>query len=162
VHFIAEEQSPLMAQQSLTASEAPPLIIQDELSQEITCAYLEAAESWRGCDWPMTFGSRRIELGGLKAYQARLLAEATSGEESQAWSEATCWLEQVEQDASDARSEASIALDLLVNQEWATAMRRLDKACALESQYHNRLVWGPLRDLIAAWNHGTGESGSTA
>ncbi len=121
----------------------------DEVTRQVTNGYLAAAESWQGCDWTTSFGPRGLDLRGLKAKQTRLLAEATSGEESEAWAAATRWLEQVERDARDARSAASSAVELFAKQQWAAALARANAACALEAQYHEQLVWGPLRDLIA-------------
>lgn len=121
-----------------------------DLAREARSAYLDAAELWRGCDWPTSFGCRGMDLAGLKARQTRLLAEATSGEESQAWAEATYWLERIEQDARDARAAASLAIDQLDQQQWESALVQINEACTLESQYHTQLVWGPLRNLIAA------------
>ncbi len=133
----------------LSQYEAPHLT-NDELSPQVTKAYLAGAESWQGCDWTTSFGPQGLELCGLKAKQTRLLAEATSGEESEAWDAATHWLEQVERHARDAQSAASSAVELFTQQQWVAALARAEAACELESQYHARLVWGPLRDLMAA------------
>ncbi len=121
-----------------------------EVTRQVTDGYLAAAESWQGCDWTTSFGPRGLDLRGLKAKQTRLLVEATSGEESDAWAAATRWLEQVEGDARNARSAASSAVERFAKQQWAAALARANAACELESQYHAQLVWGPLRDLIAA------------
>jgi len=123
---------------------------ENTIAREIRFAYLQAAEAWQGCDWPTAFGMGGIELAGLKARQTRLLAVATSGAESQAWDAATRWLERVEQDARDARAAASSAVDQLEKQEWAAALESINAACMLESRYHEQLVWGLLRGLIAA------------
>ena len=124
-------------------------MVHDEVTRQIANGYLTAAESWKGCDWTTSFGPLGLNLYGLKAKQTRLLAEATSGEESDAWAAASQWLEQVEQQAREARIAASSAVDLVGNQQWALARMRIDEACELESQYHEQLVWGSLRDLIA-------------
>ena len=85
----------------------------------------------------------------LEIQAARLLAEATSGEESAAWAAASQWLERVERHAREARRAASEAVELVGIQQWALARMRIIEACELESQYHTELVWEPLRDLIA-------------
>lgn len=120
-----------------------------EAMRDVTALYLAAAEAWQGCDWVTVFGPRSLDLNRLKARQTRLLAEATSGDESRAWSEATHWLEQVERDARNARSAASSAVDLFTKQQKELALARITEACELESKYREALVWGPLRDLIA-------------
>ncbi len=122
----------------------------DEVTRQVISGYLAAAESWQGCDWTTSFGPRGLNLRGLKAKHTRLLVEATSGEESQAWAAATGWLEQVERDARDARSAASSAVDLFAKQQWDAALSCITEACELESQYHEQMVWGRLRDLIVA------------
>lgn len=125
----------------------------DELTKQVQRVYRATENSWNGCDWPTNFGTRGLNLGGLKSKQTRLLKEATSGAESQAWDEATIWLEQVEADARRARSAASVAVELIEQQDLAMALVRITEACELESQYHQNLAWGPLRDLISYRSH---------
>ncbi len=122
----------------------------NEPTRHITNVFLGSAESWQGCDWTTAFGPLGLDLAGLKARQARLMAEATFGDESQNWAEASRWLEQVERDSRAARSAASSAVDFFAQGEWAAALTRIVEACALESQYRKQLVWQPLHDLIAA------------
>ncbi|MEO8494630.1 MAG: hypothetical protein ABI614_06145 [Planctomycetota bacterium] len=129
---------------------APPLNNDDDLLQQVTRTYLAVVHVWQGCDATTALGPRDMNLAGLKANQTRLLAEATSGEESRAWAEATRWLERLEQDIRDARSAASSAVDQFAKHEWAGAWERINEACTLEARYHCELVWGPLRDLLAA------------
>ena len=130
-----------------------------EVIQHINHCYLATAGLWRGCDWTTSFGPHRLDLCGLKAKQTRLLEEATSGKESEAWAAATRWLEQIERDAREAQSAASSAVELLGKHQCAAALARITEACRLESRYHEELVWGPLRDLIAAAvEQGCGES----
>lgn len=120
-----------------------------EAARQVANGYLTAAEKWQGCDWTTSFGLCGLDLCGLKAKQTRLLAEATSGAESEDWAAATRWLEHVERAACDARSAATAAVQLFGQHQWAVALKRANAACELESQYHEQLVWGPLRDLIA-------------
>ncbi len=132
-----------------------------EITRQVTDRYLAAAELWLGCDWTTSFGARGLDLRGLKAKQTRLLAEATAGEESEAWLAATRWLEQVEQNAREARSAASSAVELFTKRRRAMALARVTKACQLEARYHQQLVWEPLRELIAgAAEHDDGDTAS--
>ena len=122
----------------------------DAIIQRVTDGYVAAADAWRGCEWTTSFGPRRLDLRGLKARQTRLVAEATSGEEAEAWAAATRWLEMVEQRAREARSHAAAAVEHVARREWAQARMRMAQACALEAQFHEIRVWGPLHDLISA------------
>ena len=147
--FATPEPLPPNRLRRLIPSEAAPLN-DDHTTRQVTTAYLAAEQSWQGSDWRTSFGPLQLDLCGLKARQTHLLAEATSGAESEAWAAATRWLDQVERHAREARSAAASAIELCGKQQWAAALTRISEACELEAQYHQNLVWGPLRDLIAA------------
>ena len=112
--------------------------------------YMQLADQWRGCDWPTQFGQADLNLSGLRAAQAILLAEATSGSEAADWLAAAEWLSQVERDAQRATARAAKAAELAEAGKLPEALRRIEEACAIESQYHANLVWRPLREAIAA------------
>ena len=110
-------------------------------------AYLEAVDAWKGCDWDTFFGPLHLNLNRLTARQTRILADATSGEESNCWDEASHWLEGIERDAKAARNYASAATGLLTSNVTA-ALERIENAYRLESKYREPNVWKSLRDLI--------------
>ncbi|HYT93077.1 MAG TPA: hypothetical protein VEL76_30445 [Gemmataceae bacterium] len=118
--------------------------------KEVESAYLQAAGKWIGCDWPTAFGERRLDLNGLKADQAVLLARATSGGERVNWRNAVNWLAQVERDAQAAEVEARTAVDLAAAGRLQEALQSSRRACAIEAQYHTCLVWQPLCAVLAA------------
>ena len=115
--------------------------------RDVARAYLEAVGAWRGCDWETSFGPRHLNLNNLTARQTRILADATSGEESNCWDEATRWLEAVERDSKAARNYAAAATGLLTSNVTA-ALDRIENAIRLESKYREPTVWKQLRDLI--------------
>jgi hypothetical protein len=125
-------------------------------AQEISDVYLAAVDRWRGCDWATNFGPQRLNLQGMNSKQTRLLAEATSGEESNAWGEATRWLEQVERDANAAQSAANTAIELLETDDLPVALSKVKEACQLESKYRQPVVWTPLCKLISKAKDGQG------
>ena len=110
-------------------------------------SYLKGAKAWRGCDWETSFGPRHLNLNSLTARQTRILADATSGDESNCWDEATRWLEAIERDAKAARNYAAAATGLLTSNVTA-ALDLIENASRLESKYREPTVWKPLRDLI--------------
>src|SRR5262249_3275194 len=75
-------------------------------------AFGRAAGSWMGCDWPTAFGKTRLNLCGLKASQALLLARATAGKEAADWHAAASWLTRIERDAREAEALARQAVKL--------------------------------------------------
>jgi hypothetical protein len=109
-------------------------------------AYLRAAEGWRGCDWPTQFGETGLDLNGLKATQAHLMARATAGSEAADWRAAVHWLSQVEQEAKEAAEEARTAVALATSGQLKEAHDHARRACAIESKYHRHLVWQALLD----------------
>lgn len=118
-------------------------------SQRLADLYLAAKNRWKGCDWTTKFGRLELELRGMFAKQARLLADATSGEEAKAWTEATRWLEQVEQDACAAQAAAATAVELIEKRDFAAGLAKIEEAYRLESRYRQSVIWKPLREHIA-------------
>ena len=111
--------------------------------------YVQAAGKWQGCDWSTTFGVTKLNLNSLRAAQAHLLSEATSGNEAAEWRDAAQWLERVEQDAKQAEAKAARAAELAESKRLFEALTLVEEACALERRYHTHLVWQPLREAIA-------------
>jgi hypothetical protein len=110
--------------------------------------YLCAVGKWRGCDWATSFGRRGLNLKGLGACQAGLLACALAGEERQAWSEAAGWLRQVEEDARDAERHADAAVFLAMFGLLDEARRHARTAHDLEASYRAPTAWGPLCEAL--------------
>jgi hypothetical protein len=108
-----------------------------------------AAENrWGGCDWDTQWGSNKLNLKGLTARRTRLMANAISGVEAKAWSDAGDWLAQIEMAAAEAKSLAAQAVQQCQNANWAQALQLMEAACAIESKYHSTLVWQSLREAI--------------
>ncbi len=105
---------------------------------------------WQGCDWHTRFGTLELDLCNLRSPQTRLLSEATSGEESRLWDEATGWLQQVELDAQAAETAAGEAVQLVRRLDFRLAESRIAEAVKLEAKYRTAIVWGPLAALISA------------
>ena len=78
------------------------------------------------------------------------MANATSGDESHAWEQATRYLVEVEVDARNAERAAAQAISLIENGRWREALYEMDIAVKLESKYRESNVWRPLRDEITA------------
>lgn len=103
---------------------------------------------WVGCDWATDFGERHLDLCGVTARQASLLARATSGQESAHWQEAARWLATVEADAQAAAQAAWVARQEAAAGRLANALEHARRACELERPYHPQAVWQPLIDAI--------------
>lgn len=117
-------------------------------TDEIEQAHCKASFQWTGCDWLTEFGTTGLNLSGLTAARALLLARATSGREREDWQAAVTWLSQVEQDAWAAERLARKALDLARDGDLKEALSCAERACTIEANYHRRLVWRPLREAI--------------
>jgi hypothetical protein len=117
---------------------------------DIARAYLQATRKWCGCDWPTRFGQTALNLEGLKAAQALLLARATAGTEAADWRSAVTWLTQTEQDARQAEEEAHTALVLAEAGRLREALEHARQAVAVEAQYHARPVWQALQEAVEA------------
>jgi prophage DNA circulation protein len=118
------------------------------LDQTFGSVYDRLADRWVGCDWPTDFGTRHLDLRGVTARQAALLARATSGQESDQWQDAARWLTKVEADAEAARQAARAASQEALAGQYGRALEHAQRACELEQAYHRRVVWQPLVDAI--------------
>lgn len=110
----------------------------------IIVAFLQGAGKWTGCSWPTRFGNSALNLDGLKASQARLMARSTAGAERAEWVAATRFLEEVERDAREAEEEACLAADLAILGQFDSAVQHMQRACSLESKYGTGRIWHPL------------------
>jgi hypothetical protein len=115
---------------------------------EIKQAFHSGAGRWTGCDWPTQFGLMGLDLCGLTARQARLMAGATAGAESADWRAAATWLAEVEADARQAEDAARRAAQLAAEGRLAEAAEQALAACELEGRYRPAVVWRPLHDAI--------------
>ncbi len=131
-----------------TLTRVIPLITHEQI-QVISALYEAQCGAWLGCDWHTRFGSLEVDLRKLRSQQTRLLSEATSGEESRIWEEATDWLRQVELDAQAAETAASEAVQLVRNRDFSLAETRIAEAVNLEAKYRTSVVWGPLATFIS-------------
>jgi hypothetical protein len=120
------------------------------LTEEIDQAYLQANGKWSGCDWPRVFGKTGLNLNGLKALQALLLARSTAGSEREDWRAAVTWLTRIEQDAREAEEQAMRAVVQAGSGKLKEALVHAQRACVIEARHHCRLVWQPLREAIEA------------
>ena len=119
------------------------------LVERLQRAFHAGQSQWVGCDWDTDFGPRRLNLRGLTSRQARLLANAMAGEESQTWHDASRWLTQVEADARIAETAARSAIAHALNNDWCDAERDAMKAIKIESSYPRPSVWQELFDAIS-------------
>lgn len=115
---------------------------------EILQAFLGGAGRWTGCAWPTRFGSAELDLCGLTAAQARLMARATAGAEAADWRAAARWLAEVEADARQAEEAARRAAQLAAAGRFAEAAELARAACDLEGRYRPAVVWRALHDTI--------------
>jgi hypothetical protein len=109
-----------------------------------------STNQWRGCDWDTSFGKSRLNLRGMRPHQTRMLAEATSGDESKDWDAATYWLLKVEQDAKDANNLAILSVSLFQSGKFLEAASGIERALQLESRYREPIAWVDLHELLAA------------
>jgi hypothetical protein len=112
-------------------------------------AFLSGVGKWTGCDWPTRFGTTGLDLNGLTAAQALLMARATAGAESADWRAAARWLDEVEADARKAEEAASRAARLAADGRLVEAAEQAKLACALEGRYREERVWRQLYDALA-------------
>ncbi len=118
------------------------------MERTFSAIYEQLEGRWTGCDWVTDFGPGHLDLRGVTARQAALLARATSGQESSQWQEATRWLTQVENDVEAARKAAWAAWQEAEAGQWQSALDHARQACELELAYHPCAVWQPLADAI--------------
>ncbi len=114
-------------------------------------AFEEAKSAWTGCHWETEFGSRRLNLCGLRSRQAAIAAKATRGEESTCWNEACQWLQVVEHDAARAAELADMAIRALGRHQFALAERHFGEAVALEQKYRGGVAYGRLQRASEQW-----------
>jgi hypothetical protein len=126
------------------------LTVTDSVVQEIATALAAGRGKWTGCDWPTQFGRNRLDLRGLRPSQALLMQRATAGSEAADWRDALLWLRRVEQDASQAESEAQTAADLATRGKLREALDHVKRACGIETRYRESSIWRPLRNAIEA------------
>jgi hypothetical protein len=117
---------------------------------EVTRAFLNGVGRWAGCAWPTRFGATGLDLHGLTAAQALLLARATAGAEAADWRAAVAWLAEVEAHARRAEEAAGRAVRSAADGRWAAAEAEARLACELEGRYRSPLVWRPLSEAITA------------
>ncbi len=86
----------------------------------------------------------------MRSRQAKLMAEATSGKESEAWHAASRFLAQLETDAAAAEQLALEAIDLVEHGQWAAALELANSAVQLEAKYRPSQIWQLMRDEIAS------------
>lgn len=118
------------------------------VKKQIEQAYLEATGRWQGCSWHTQFGSKNLDLCDMSSSQAQLMARATSGEEAEAWREASKWLRQLERDARRAENAATRATKLCEEGKFRAAARSAKRAYELESNYRTSEVWSDFFHLI--------------
>ncbi|MCA9149254.1 MAG: hypothetical protein KDA92_08150 [Planctomycetales bacterium] len=109
--------------------------------------FREQSGNWGGCDWTTQFGAMCLNLKGLTARQAKMMANATTGSESTGWQEAADWLQRVEVDAQSAELAAKRAIELLPH-DTSAALTQIRKACELERRYRDPRVWLALLEGI--------------
>ena len=116
----------------------------------IRAAYRQGAGRWVGCDWPTAAGVNGLDLNGIRAFQAALMAGATGGAERDDWLAAANWLAKVELTARLAEEDAMAAVHLATTGDLAEARARARRACHREAAYHDTLVWQALLDAVEA------------
>jgi hypothetical protein len=132
-------------------------------TSEITAAFQLARGKWTGCHWPTRFGSRGLDLQGLKSSQAALMTRSTAGREAADWKTAMRWLEEVERDAQEAEVQAGTAAHLASIGQFEQALEHAQMACTLESNYNfGALAWEPLREAIETALHHSRAAGSAS
>ena len=77
------------------------------------------------------------------------MANATSGDESHAWEQATRYLLDVEFDAKNAERAAAQAMSLANEGQWRDALLAIEISVKLESKHRQSTVWRSLRNEIA-------------
>ncbi|MDA8744401.1 hypothetical protein N9N28_07205 [Rubripirellula amarantea] len=105
-------------------------------------------DQWTGCNWKTAVGPLRLNLKNVRARQARLISEATSGDESAAWNLAMEFLASIENDALAARKSAETAMALMCLGKTDEAIAMVDRAVELEAKYRDPVVWTLLRDAV--------------
>src|SRR5262249_7721959 len=91
--------------------------------QLIERTYMEAAGSWRGCDWPTFFGKSGLNLDGWTSAEARaMIRETLDVQVAEDWHAAAEWLAKVEDYAQRAEAKAAEAMEAVVHGDWRDAV----------------------------------------
>lgn len=106
---------------------------------------------WRGCDWPTSFGPRKLDLYRIRSRQATLASKATRGDESVDWHDAAKWLESVEKDADRAADAAARAMMAAQEGDFANVDQCLAEAERLEEIYGQLTVYRDARITCRQW-----------
>lgn len=125
-----------------------PLNLQQQL-EVIQNAFEQAAGRWSGCVWYAPNGPKGVDLCNLRSNHTRLLADATSGEESAGWEAASLWLQTIENDAFLAEKHAAKAVELAQLGDLVGASDLIRLSVALEARYRKPQLWNELQQLIA-------------
>ncbi len=120
-----------------------------QTTETILQLYDNARGSWWGCNWHTQFGPKKLNLFNVKPHQARLIAEATSGEERDAWDSAALYLIRIDADAKFAEKTALQAIHLMNKEHWPEALAAIESAVRRESIHRESTTWRPIRDAIA-------------
>lgn len=117
-------------------------------NDRITQAFESGRGLWRSCTWYSPIGPDGADVHELSPRHAILLAEATSGQESQTWEAVGKWLAKVEQDALAAEMLAATAVQQAQLHNYAAALDNINLAVALEAQYREPQVWCTLQYCV--------------
>jgi hypothetical protein len=122
---------------------------------DIVESFAEAADTWKGCDWPTRFGKTGLDLNGVTAAAAKDAAwEADSTEEMEDWNDAARWLEWLENLAEQAEVHAVHAVEAAKENDWPKAVsharwaRALEFSCGRAVRRNGRLTWGPFCHVV--------------
>jgi hypothetical protein len=110
--------------------------------------YEAAIGRWVGCNWQTSFGPRKLNLKDMRPHQTRMLADATAGDESTAWNEATVFLDNVGRDARAAQQAADDAMTHIRRGRCEEALAEMQQAVLLEAKYREPVIWASLYDAI--------------
>jgi hypothetical protein len=120
-------------------------------------AYEKATGTWTGCDWPTRFGKTGLDLNGWTADEAESMAvESIGRDDAEDWGVAATWLRRIERSATDAETEASLAVAAAHAGKWDEAVRCARRARGVEFMSGRTLrrgpplTWGPLCQMIEA------------
>ncbi|MCA9265641.1 MAG: hypothetical protein KDA60_17390 [Planctomycetales bacterium] len=114
----------------------------------IDVTFDRSKEQWESGQWWPEFGPLQLDLRGLNAKQAKLLANATAGQEAFQWTAATHWLTAVATDIQRATAAARQARDYAKHGNWDCAIAAVETACSVEATYHPVQFWDALHKAI--------------
>ena len=116
--------------------------------EDIERSCLHARRTWTGCCWPTCIGPRRCDANGLTSSQVAVLANATIGEESAAWTEVASWLRSVEYDARLAAEAGLRSIEAARAGQLEEALRYANAASLREQKYAFPNGWKQFRQLV--------------